>query len=319
MEFSEAELAVLDQRRPHTCARWLGPEDNLQTFAVVDHGGRPSFGRAWVSAHVDTVQVLAQACSHARAGSMIAGLLGISRAGAAIVTVAHEALGHEALVQMLGRRLADGQIVAVAGPGLEAESDLPLHGTPSPEVLARARGEVLRTWRSCLPAHARAIVVGVDGIGRQAATDLIADGVEVVVWDRDRSRARDAAQALGIPAVEGPWQEVDADLLVGAAVDPFVDEADADRLRARAVISVTPYATVNTATRERLAARDVVVVPEPFGATGDSLALAITEGTLGWTDAIERLRDDAGTVLENPATARGRAIELAIARSRNGG
>jgi glutamate dehydrogenase (NAD(P)+) len=133
------------------------------------------------------------------------------------------------------------------------------------------------------PHDTRAVVQGFGSMGGATARYLARAGVRVVgIADRDGLvaneggldverllRARDAHGAIDRAALAAPdeqrpgaaWLDLDAELLVPAAMSYAIGAGDAARVRARVIVEAANVATVPAA-EPLLAARGIVVVPD---------------------------------------------------------
>ena len=182
------------------------------------------------------------------------------------------------------------------------------------------------------PSATRAVVQGFGSMGGATARYLACAGVRVVgIADRlglvvdpagldvERLlRARDAHGAIDRAALRrgteqrpgADWLELDAELLVPAALSYVIGTDEAKRVRARVVVEAANLATLAQAERE-LAARGVVVVP-------DFVANLATNAWWWWTlfGDVAPAREPALAKIE--ATMRRLVTEL-LDRSQAGG
>jgi glutamate dehydrogenase (NAD(P)+) len=172
------------------------------------------------------------------------------------------------------RRLRDAFAVDVDGIGLgEVVGG---YGVAEAALAALER-------QSVAPAGARAVVQGFGSMGGATARYLARAGVRVIgIADRHGLvaradgldverllRARDGHGAIDRGALApgdeqrpgADWLELDAELLVPAAMSYVIGAAECERVRARVVAEAANVATLPEAER-RLAARGVVVVPD---------------------------------------------------------
>jgi len=292
-------------------------------LAVIDQGGEPALGIVRMSIDADEVAALELACRLARAASIRNGLLGIPRAGAAIVVVDEPKLVQTTLAELLRRKIPKAALRVLAELELPAEfAPLPNLVRPDPGILDRIRSRVLEACvRTVLPSSGaeqtqRAIVLGANPIGREAAAALIQQGFQVSLWDPEPDHAATIATAVGASALEGSWTEAKVDLLVPCTTSPIIDEAVAKDLAASVICGLTPRVMIDSKANAILEGRGRWVVPPMLAASAESIVLADAEGLLDTESAIELVTQTAREVLTQPEGVAKRTLELAIGRSK---
>lgn len=319
MQFSQAELDLLAEHRPHTATRWLGRGRRVQAFAVVDHGGRPALGEVRMGS-ADELSSLRLACRLARSTSIRAGLLGVPRAGAAVVVVDDPELDRDALGQLLVDRLPSSELRARAGSGMDDLGSLDVLAPVTESALAELRASVLEICSAPLglPKAAKALVLGADEVGRDAAKALVACGHAVGVWDEDEARARALAEPIGATAHVGSWVDVEVDLLVPCTLARVLEARHVELVASR-ICGLVPWVVDDVKTGRALEERGTWLVPPLLGAAAEVLALAEAEGLLTREAGLARLREAAAEVLATPQGAGSRALSLAIERAQAAG
>lgn len=181
------------------------------------------------------------------------------------------------------------------------------------------------------PAGGRVVIQGFGAVGRPVATRLAAEGCSIVaIADRLGTLADPAGLPLAdLLAATDPlgtidrrrlparlyrhrpdtWLDVDADLLVLAAVGDAVDDGNVDRVRARCVVAAGNLAVTPSA-QQALSRRGVPVLPDYIvnvgGAavtglllTGLAPACRDVEDLVAWLyhQIGERIRANIGTLL----------------------
>lgn len=320
MQFSPEELAVLARHEPNTAQLWSEPAGHVGVFAVLDHGAKPALGEVCLATSVDSAQALEQACRLARSASIRAGLLGLDRAGAAVVVVPDPELDLQVALELLSQRLSASPLRVVIGAGLRelAERSSP-HISHDPEGLARLRAGVLEACTQpllSLDAQCSALVLGCGPRGRDLAAALRHRGVELCVWDPDRALAQHVAEAVGARVLDTPWVDAAVDLLVPCTPEPLIDEIAAERLAASVVCGGAPRVFAAPQARATLEARGRRFVPEILCATAEPIALAVAEGLLDRDEALARVEQTAREVLDHPLGAQDRVVTLAVTRSK---
>jgi len=318
MHFSPEELEVLARARPSAAHRWLARSGDVGVFAVIDHGAAPAIGALCVGQSAEQAPTLDEACRLARSLSIRAGVLGLPHAGMAMVAVAHPRLDPRALAALLRDRLADADVRAYPGHGLEG-TDASLGPRVREAAAARAtlRGAVLEACvRPLLSLEGcTAVVLDAGPVGRDLAGELHARGARVRPWDAHPPRAAALAEALGVEPLDVPWAEADVDLLVPCGPAAVIDASIAARLGARVVCGPSSQIFVDARAREALEARERRAVPEVLAATAELIDLATAEGWLEHDDAVATIEQTAREVLAEPSGAQRRAIDLAVSRS----
>ncbi|MCB9718634.1 MAG: hypothetical protein H6712_32590 [Myxococcales bacterium] len=317
MQFSPEELDLLAEQRPHTAARWIEPKHHVQAFAVVDHGGHPALGELRMSEGAEVLEALRLACRLARSHSIRAGLLGLPRAGAAVVVVDDPRLDHGTLHRMLEERLGGAEIrVRSATSAFDPATLLGLAAV-SADALTELRARALDACLAPLELAkgARALVLGAGDRGRDAARALRERGLEVAIWDEDPARAEALASAEGIAVRAEPWLDAETELLVPCTTRPRVDEAAAPRIRATVVCGLAPWVVASPAVGRSLEERGITVVPSLLSAAAELVALAELEGLRERAEALALLASTAAELLAEPRGASERAVSLAIARA----
>ncbi len=325
MEFPPEQLAILDRFRPKTASRWLEPKHHVLAFAVVDHGNEPGLGEVRLSDPDDQPQrednALALACRLARGSSIRAGLLGLPCGGAVVVVLDHPQLDRPACTKMLGERLRDNQIAAVAGLGFDGDSDHAVAlSSPSSEALRRARGRVLDACIEPLTNDTaglrRALVVGATAHGHDLAAHLRERGVEVSLWDSSAEAAEEAASRAQVTVHTDHWADAEVDLLVPCLPYPSIDEDLAGRVAARIVAGGVPRVFASAGAREALEARGHHAVPEVVAATADLIVVADEAGLLQLDTTLDDLAQVAREAITGAPGAHDRALTIAIERAR---
>lgn len=320
MQFSPEELAVLSRYEPSAAHRWSEPAGHVGVYGVIDHGPKPAIGEACIGASPDPAVALEQACRLARSASIRMGLLGVARAGAAVVVVPDPELDQDVVLSVLAARLAASPMRVGLGSGLHDHGErLRPHVLHDPEGLARLRARVLEACAApllSLDADRSAVVLGCGPRGRDLAVALQRRGIDVALWDSELAAARAVAEPLGVRVLETPWVEAAVDLLVPCTPEPVIDEVAADRLAAAVVCGGAPRVFSTPAARAKLEARGRRLVPEILAALAEPIALAVAEGLLDEDEAIARVEQTARELLAEPLGAHDRAITLAVSRSK---
>ncbi|MEX1364892.1 MAG: hypothetical protein AB1Z98_17320 [Nannocystaceae bacterium] len=319
MQFSPEELDLLAAHRPHTATRWIEPTRHVEAFAVIDRGAGPGLGQVRLSAGADGLEALRLACRLARSTSIGAGLLGIGRAGAAVVVVDHPKLDRDTVGPLLAERLPVAGIRAYAGTGLDALAELEALVPVTAATLTELRAAVLDACLPALPlpsaAKRRALVLGAGPIGRDAAQALRARDYAVSLWDEDQDRASTLASELDITVHREPWPDATVELLVPCTPHALIDSATAQRLTATAIFGLVPRVLADKEATAILESRGVPLVPPLLGAAAELIALADAERLLDRHAALELLTTTAQHVLATVPGASARAIALAVARA----
>lgn len=320
MQFSPEELDLLAAHRPHTATRWIEPKRHVEAFAVIDRGAGPALGQVRLSAGPDGLEALRLACRLARSTSIGAGLLGIGRAGAAVVVVDHPKLDRETVGPLLTERLPVAGIRAYAGAGLDALAEFEALVPVTAATLTELRAAVLG---ACLPAltlpstsKRRALVLGAGPVGRDAAQTLRARGYAVSLWDEDQDRASALTSELDITVHREPWPDAEVELLVPCTSNALIDSAVAQRLAAAAVFGLVPRVLVEKEATAILESRGVPLVPSSLGAAAELIAILDAEGLLDRRAALELLTTTAQHVLATVPGASARALTLAVERAK---
>lgn len=319
MQLSPEELDVLAKHQPRVAHRWSEPRGHVSVYAVVDHGAVPALGEVCMGSRADSVAALEQACRLARSYSIRLGLLGVARAGAAVVVVPHPALDREVCLPLLRERLPASPLRVLLGAGLHDASERVGPAVHDPAGLARLRGRVLQAClHPVLPqlSGATAVVLGAEPRGRDLAAALQRAGATVSLWDPDPAAAQAVAEALGVGVLQIPWVEAEVDVLVPCGPEPVIDHAIAQRLAARVIYGGAPRVFATDQARATLEARERRYVPEVLAAAAEPLALAVAEGVLDQAHALAWVEQSAREVLATPRGAHERAITLAVARSK---
>lgn len=321
MQLSPEDLEVLARHRPRLAHRWNEPRGSVGVYSVIDHGVAPAFGEVCMASSADPAEALEQACRLARSASIRAGLLGVARAGAAVVVVPDPALERETCLQLLHDRLAASPLRVLAGAGLHDVSDrLGPAVHHDPEGLARLRARVLEACLApVLPrlAGATALVLGAGPRGRDLAAALQQRGAAVSLWDTDPAAARAVAEPLGLPVHEGGWVEAEVDVLLPCTPEPMIDRAEAEAVAARVICGGAPRVLASAEARGVLEAREHWCVTELLAASAELVALVVAEGLLDEPTLLERVEETARELLTTPRDAHERAVTLAVARSKD--
>jgi leucine dehydrogenase len=121
--------------------------------------------------------------------------------------------------------------------------------------------------RACLEFagihRARVAIQGVGNVGRALGRILRREGMELVVADTDSARARAAGEELGA-RVAAPEEilTVEADVVAPCALGAAIDEAVAERLRARVVCGSANNVLSAPEVAEKLAGKGIVYAPD---------------------------------------------------------
>lgn len=111
----------------------------------------------------------------------------------------------------------------------------------------------------------RVLVHGTGAVGRVVAERLVGLGLEVFTVDRDPRRA---AVPGCTPVQLHAWAEVDVDALVPCSCSGLIDEAIANTLRARVIVSATNGPVRTPVAASILEHRGIDVVPDPLSNAG---------------------------------------------------
>lgn len=314
MQFSQEELDLLSEHRPRTATRWIEPRHHVEAFAVIDRGAAPPLGEARMGGP-DVLESLRLACRLARSTSIRAGLLGVARAGAAVVVVDEPKLDRGMLRSLFRERLPASGIRARIGSGLDELADLE-QAVPTPS-LGELRAEVLTACLAplALEPDASALVLGAGPIGADAVRALRSRGSSVVVWDEDERRAHALAESSGASLHPGPWSEAEVSLVVPCTAEAIVEAEHAEHPRMRAVCGLVPWVLASPEVGQALESKGVRVVPPLLGAAAEIIALLDAGGVRSRAECLALLGSTAEEVLASPEGAGARALSLAVARA----
>jgi glutamate dehydrogenase/leucine dehydrogenase len=158
-------------------------------------------------------------------------------------------------------------------------------------------------------------VVGVGKVGAGLAALLEADGAELALADLNAGRAQDVAAAVGgtvLPLDQA--LQADVDVLAPCATGEMIGVDDVDRLRCEVIAGAANNPLVDDATAERLAARGILYVPDFLANCGGVIQVAADyrKSGLDGVDAgvalaVARIR----SVLDTAAAERRPPIEVA--------
>ncbi len=326
MDFSPEEHDVLAHHRPRKASRWDEPDHHLRIYAILDHGAQPALGELMMGASADPAATLEGACRLARSASIRAGLLGMSRAGAAVVVLPHPELDLEACRGVLHDRLANTPVVLA--PAEEFAGDAADLGAPvldDEQTLARVRGRLLvaclepvlapgRSWDGL-----RAMVLGAGPRGRDAVVALRDRKLAVTLWDEDPAKAETLASRLGVSVADERGAEAATDLLVPCTAKPPIDRTLAETLAARVTCGLVPRLVTDPEARGALEARGHWLIPELLSSAAEMIVLGCAQGLLDEDEAVALVEQTAAQVLDRPEGAHQRTFAICVERSKAAG
>jgi leucine dehydrogenase len=248
-------------------------------LAIHDTTLGPALGGIRLWRYASEEEGLADALRLSRAMTLKASLAELPAGGGKTVLLDHPGLKRQAafealgcLIESLGGRYFTGPDVGVGAADLEAAGRktryVALESAPGLGDISEmtARG-VWHGMRACLEfagiRRARVAIQGVGNVGRWLGRILRGEGMDLVVADVDPARAREAAEELGAQ-VASPEEilTAEADVVAPCALGAAIDEAVAERLRARVVCGSANNVLSAPAVAERLAGRGIVYAPD---------------------------------------------------------
>ncbi len=306
-------------------------------LAIHDTTLGPALGgiRLWRYASEDAA--LADVLRLSRAMTLKAALADLPAGGGKTVLVDHpdlrraeafEALG--CLIESLGGRYFSGPDVGVTGADLDAVGRhtryVALESAPGlGDISEMTAIGVWHGLRACLDfagiRRARVAIQGAGNVGLALGRILRREGMELVVADIDRERARAAGEELAARVVE-PEEilTVEADVVAPCALGGVIDDNVADRLKASIVCGSANNVLAAPDVADRLARRGIVYAPDYLVNAG-GLIRGAEYYLLGRSDSgpslariYDRMRNVLGMARERAVSTAAVAEELARAR-----
>jgi leucine dehydrogenase len=297
-------------------------------LAIHDTTRGPALGgiRLWRYASED--EALADALRLARAMTLKAALAELPAGGGKTVLLDHPELRREeafealgCLIESLGGRYFSGPDVGVTGADLEAVGRrtryVALESAPGlGDISEMTAMGVWHGMRACLDfagiRRAKVAIQGAGNVGLALGRILRREGMELVLADIDRERARAAGEDLGAGVV-APEEilGVEADVVAPCALGGVIDGDVAGRLRARIVCGSANNVLAASDVADRLAGRGIVYAPDYLVNAGGLIRGAeyylLRRADSG--PSLARIYDRMRNVL---ATARERAVSTAV-------
>ena len=197
-------------------------------------------------------------------------------------------------------------------------------GDPGPwtalGVFEGIRAAAERVFGSDDLAGRRVLVQGVGGVGRPLAARLAEAGAKVLVTDADEARARAVASEVGgeaVPASDAYATE--CDIFAPCAVGGVMNPATIRQLRCAIVAGSANNQLESDADADRLAARDIVYVPDFIINAGGAVAHGILE-YLDWDASeveprVRQIGPTVGEILDEASREGSTPLSAAVGRA----
>jgi glutamate dehydrogenase/leucine dehydrogenase len=302
---------------------WQDAGSGLRAIAVLhDTTLGPALGGVRLRAYAQPDDAIVEALQLARVTTYANALAGLDLGGGSAVILAEADARDEILLRALGRRVETlgGRFIATTEAGTRPE-EMDAIGRETRHVAGRSQAFGGRLAASALTAKTvylgmqaavqtalgeatlRNLTVAVQGAGKvgcRLIERLVGDGAHVVVTDSDPERARRAASRFGarLVGVESIY-DVECHVFSPNALGGALNERTIPRLRCRIVCGGASQQLESPGDGDRLAAREVLYVPDFAVNCGGAIAAA--EELAGGSDAARaeaRADQTFGTILQ---------------------